>query len=223
MSKRQVIPIAPNFFCDGHYYLLTSSSLGGSGLTPEALSNTLRGAVPSEIRHLLRQGVCLPLFFDGDCALDGCTVFVVGDLTEPEDNDWIGKLTSLLKIPCGKLVLLCGGGDAAELAEAISGNPPKPNYEIFQTIEVPPGDYQVEIYAYLSSMTVQLYLSDYDEAGNLEDNEAAERWYETHRPGLENVSYIIRLIPLKGEPPEPALVPDIDWCGEFEFRPPELE
>lgn len=221
-ASRKVIPIDEAFFCDGHYYVLTSASLGGSGLTPEALSNTLRRADESEIEELLRRGVCIPLFFDGDCALDGETIFVLGDLTEQEEHDWIGRLSWKLNIPCGKFILLCGGGDAEELADAISGKPPKPNYQIFQVIDVPPAEYLVEVYAYLASMTVQLSLDEYDDKGNLKENENLEQWYKTNRPGMDGVNYIIRLVPLDTEPPLPKLVFEIGWCGDFEFRQPEL-
>lgn len=219
-ASRRVIPIDPNFFCDGHYYVLTSASLGGSELEPEALANQLAQADAADIEILLRQGICIPLYFDGDCALDTHTLFVLGELTEPQAHDWIGRLAWKLKIPCGKLVLLCGGGDGEELAYAISGKPPQPNYQIFQTIEVPPGDYLVEIYAYLSSMTVQLSLESWDQNWNLQRNDTLSQWYEENQPGSVDVAYIIRLSPLSTEPPFPPLVAEIGWCGEFEFRQP---
>jgi hypothetical protein len=125
------IPISPEFFCDGHFYVLTSTSLGGSSFTLSDISNILGESNEGGIEQLLQQGVCIPLYFDPDCELDGCTLFVLGDLTEEEENQWVGKLSWKLNIPCGKLVLLCGGGDEDELAYAISGNPPKEHYEIF--------------------------------------------------------------------------------------------
>lgn len=219
---RQLIPLAEDFFCDGHYYLLTSTSLGGSGLTAEELSNALGQADEPVIKSLLMRGICIPLFFDGDCALDGHTVIVLGDLTEPEEHNWIAKLAWKLAIPCGKLVIHCGGGDANELAYAIAGNSPEPNYRIFQVIDVPPDEYLVQIYAYLPSMTVQLSLEEYDKRGNLKENTALKEWYQRHRPGLADVGYIIQLTPLKAEPSLPELVPEIGWCGTFKFRPAEF-
>jgi hypothetical protein len=221
MEPRKEIPIAKEFFCDGHYYVLTSASLGGRGLKPEELSDALGRADEQEIEELLRRGICIPLFFDGDCALDGSTVFILGDLTEQEEHDWIGRLSWKLNIPCGKFIILCGGGDEDELAHAISGNPPEPNDQIFQVIDVAPAEYLVEVYAYLSSMTVQLSLDEYDDKGNLKENEVLNQWYETNRPGIDGIDYIIRLVPLETEPPLPRLVPEIGWCGEFEFRQPE--
>lgn len=219
---RRSIPISKKFFCDGHYYVLTSASLGGSHLSPEALSHILASAKEPEIESLLEQGICLPLCFDGDCALDGNTIFVLGDLTAAEEQNWIARLSGKLNIPCGKFIFLCGGGDAEELAYAVSGNPPKPNYEIFQSLDVPPSEYLVEVYAYLSSMTVQMSLEYYDQNWNLVENESLKQWYEANRPGIADTDYIIRLVPLDTEPPRPKLVSEIGWCGEFEFRQPEL-
>ncbi|HEY9888272.1 MAG TPA: hypothetical protein V6D02_07705 [Candidatus Obscuribacterales bacterium] len=222
-GDRQVIPLDENFFCDGHYYVLTSASLGGSGRSPAEVSEILGQGDADGITGLLWEGVCLPLCFDGDCALDQKTLIVVGDLTPEEARDWIGRLRWKLNIPCGKLVILCGGGDADEFAEAVSGVPPRPNYQIFQAIAVPPGDYLLEIYAYLSSMTVQMTLSEYDEHWNEIEHVELREWYETHQPGQEDIGYIIRLAPLQEIPPVPTLDPEMGWCGFFEFRrPPDL-
>ncbi|MBD1911667.1 MULTISPECIES: hypothetical protein [unclassified Leptolyngbya] len=221
MSERQLIPIAKDFFCDGYYYVLTSSSLANSGLKPEELATILGESEPSHIEDVLRRGICIPLFFDGDCALDNHTIFVLGDLTEAEERDWIGRISWKLSIPCGKLILQCGGGDEEDLAHAISGRPPEPNYQFFQVIDVLPGEYQVNVYAYLSSMTVQVFLHPFIEAEDrMQRYEAMEAWYKTHRPGPPDIGYIIQLTPLEQEPPFPDLVPEIGWCG-FEFREPD--
>ncbi|AFY68111.1 hypothetical protein [Geitlerinema sp. PCC 7407] len=221
-SPRQVIPLHPDFFCDGHYYVLTSVSLGGSDMPLGAIADILGYGQEAGIRDLLERGICLPLCFEGDCALDGKTLFVLGDLTAQEENDWIARLVWKLKVPCGKLLILCGGGDEGDWIDATSGNPPKPTYRIFQVMEVPPGEYQVEVYAYLASMTVQVSLSEYDQHWNLIEHEALRQWYEDHRPGDPEVGYIIRLTPLEAAPPFPELLPEISWCGNFEFRQPEL-
>jgi hypothetical protein len=222
LEPRQSILIANEFFCDGHCYVLTSASLGGSGLTSEEVSNALIQSDDQKIEELLRRGICIPLFFNGDCALDNNTLIVLGELTEQEEHDWIGRLSWKLNIPCGRFIILCGGSDPEEFADAVSGNPPQPNYQIFQVIEVPPGEYWVDVYAYLSSMTVQLSLEEYDENWKLKDNDELRQWYQVNRPGFPDIGYIIKLVPLEAEPPFPKLVPEIGWCGEFEFRKPEL-
>jgi hypothetical protein len=220
------------YFCDGSYYVLTSTSLGGSGLKPQDVALTLRGGGGPEFENLLQQGVCLPLSFPGDCALDGA-IFILGDLTEQEANEWIGRISWKLNIPCGKLVILCGGGDPGEFEHAVSGEPPEEHYQIFQVIEVPPGEYLVEVYAYVSSMTVDFYF---------EENEPPEAWFQHTRPDMELplwlqhfreegmmgdldhelVSYLIRLAPLQTEPQLPKQAAEMGWFEEFEFRQPEL-
>lgn len=220
LEPRQSIPIATEFFCDGFQYLLTSASLGGSGIQPEELAEALIRSDQQAIEDLLKRGICMPLFFNGDCALDNKTLIVLGNLTEQEEQDWIARLAWKLNIPCGKFVLQCGA-EAEDLAYAISGNPPTPSFQFFQVIEVPPGGYLVEVYAYFSSLTVQLSLNEYDENQNLKENETLRQWYQSNRPGWDDIGYIIRLAPLETEPPFPRLVPGIGWCGEFEFRQPQ--
>ena len=213
MQPNLRIPISEDFFCDGKFYVLTSTSLGGSELTTKELSTILGDGQPTQIEALLQQGICIPLFFEADCELDRETLFVIGDLTPEEANGWIGRLRAKLHIPCGKLVFLCGGGDAEELAKAISGQPPQPDYQIFQVIDLPAGDYLVEVYAYLSSAVVQNYLE--------QQEKTVEAWFMDHCPDVVGQGYIIRLSPLDAEPPLPRLVPEVGWCGEFEFRQPE--
>jgi hypothetical protein len=205
------VPIDKEFFCDGHYYVLTSSSLGGSGLSAEEVADVLGEGAPDRMNDLLQRGVCLPLFYDGDCAMDGDTVFIVGALDSEHERAWIGRLRSRLEIPCGRLVLLAGGGDPDGLARALSGKPPDPDYVVHQTIEVPPGTYDVDIMAYANSMTVAVHEEDLDE------QEIAERY--AHLPQVRE-SYVVHLRPASGEVRMPVLVSHVGWPGVFEFREP---
>lgn len=202
----QRIPIAPDFFCDGHGYVLTSASLGGSGLTPSQLSELVLNGSADDIAPLLDQGICLPILFESDCALDRNTLFVIGDLTHHEENDWLARLTWKLNIPCGKLILLCSCV-AEDVAQAIAGIPPKEDFVIFQVIDVPPDFYKVDIYAYPSSTTVLMTLSDEEyEAYNDYDDEG----------NLTSIGYIIRLSPLQEE----LQLPETNdaWLDNFTFR-----
>ncbi|MCI0490873.1 MAG: hypothetical protein L0229_30135 [Blastocatellia bacterium] len=231
-KSRRCVALPERFFCDGPYYVITSASLGGGRLTPKELADILGQGDESDIEDLLKRGVCLLIFFPGDCALDRA-IIVIGDLSEQEEAEWLGRISSKLSIPCGKLLIFCGGGDEGDIEGAISGEGLDGYDEYFASVSVPPREYLVEIYAYVSSMNVDFYF---------EDDEPLEEWFHRTRPGLEMplwlkyfnqgraigelgdelVSYIIRLAPLVTEPPVPRLVEEIGWCGEFEFRRPEL-
>jgi len=203
------IPLDENFFCDGAYYLLTSHSLGKSGIDPHALADILGSPTASQMNDLLRKGVCLPLAFEGDCAMDGGTLFVVGELDARHEKAWIACLTSKLSIPCGKFVMLCGGGDGDGLARAVSGKPADEDYCIYQTTDVPPGDYRVDVLAYLDSDTVMFMDEDSDE-------DAIREKY-AHLPKVDE-RYVVHLTPLEDDVPLPPLVDEVNWPGVFEFR-----
>ena len=79
--ERKVIPLKDSFFSDGYWYVLTSTSFGGSNLSPSQISEKLQTADNKVMNQLLQEGVCFPLFFPGDCALDNA-IIVIGDLTE---------------------------------------------------------------------------------------------------------------------------------------------
>jgi hypothetical protein len=212
MNKPRInktIPIDENFFCDGHYVVLLSQSLGGSGIDPLQLADTLGAGDAGAMQDLLRRGVCLPICFGTDCALDGATRFVVGNLDDEHRQAWVARLTGKLAVPCGKLVLLCGGGNGDDLARAVSGTPPEEDFCIYQTLDVPPGDYRVDVLAYLSSVTVGLLHQD------LDDDELQEK-YE-HLPAVDE-GYVVHLTPLDGDLPLPALVDEVNWPGVFELR-----
>lgn len=212
----QRIPISSHFFCDGHGYVLTSASLGGSDLSPIQFSELVLNGSSDAIAPLLAQGICMPILFESDCALDRKTLFVIGKLTPQEENDWCARLTWKLNIPCGKLILLCSCV-AEDVAHAISGKPPREDFMIFQVIDVPPDLYEVNIYAYSSSPTfietldeeeyeryekemIELDLDDYDSQGN-----------------LISVGYIICLSPLTNMELDLPETNDA-WLEKFTFR-----
>lgn len=208
MLQRHVKQIHKDFFCDGPYYFLTSSSLGGSEFSPEEIADQLLQSEEGVIT-LLQQGVGLPLFFPGDCALDGCTRFVYGELSEEEERNWLGKLTAKLRVPCGKVILLAGGGDADYLASALAGEPPDEHYYFYDTFELPAGEYLVELYCYLDSMN---FAVEWEETNS-------EAWYRNNFQDI-GIGYLFRFKPLEQDIPVPQLVEDIRWCGLFDYRKP---
>ncbi len=236
-TKRKVVPLRENYFCDGAYYLITSSKLGG--LTPEVLAEKVSGSQEADIKELMSSGVCIPVAFQGDCAMDSA-VIVVGDLTAQEEAEWIGKISGRLKIPCGKLIVTCGGGDADTIEGAVSGKGLGESFtDYFQTVDVEPGDYLAEVYAYYPSIHGNFFFCKDEYDSDTEPMGEWKKWFQETRPGealppwlqefkeydmpgeLSNlVSYIIRLAPLNGAAPEPELDPDIGWAA-FVMRKPD--
>jgi hypothetical protein len=232
MVTRYCLPLPEKFFCDGPYYVLTSTSLGGSSLTPESLAEMLRTGEETTMDSLLAKGLCLPLFFPGDCAFDGA-ILVLGELTPDEEAEWIGRIQSKLHIPCGQLLLVCGGGSSEDWLGAMGGEGLQGYRDYFQTIDIPAGDYLVEVLAYVSSMSVDFHWE-------AENGDALADWFYQTRPGEvlppwittfqesgfigelsdELVTYLLHLTPLVTAPPLPVLDSEMGWCGEFEWRRP---
>lgn len=215
-TERLRIPVAEGFFCDGHCYVLTSSSFGGSGLAPDEVSRILFEDEEAAA-GLIRRGVVFPVCFEGDCALDENSWVVVGDLTPEEERGWIARLRWKLNIPCGTFALVCSGTEE-ELERVAERLPPERDYEIYQLFDVPPGEYLVEIYAFYESLTVQVSLDEYDAEGFFRENEELAEWYRENRPAPPDTEYVIRLAPLAGDdPPLPELTEG--RFETFEFRP----
>ncbi|MBI4851600.1 MAG: hypothetical protein HY819_07385 [Acidobacteria bacterium] len=241
-QSRRCIPISNRFCCFGKYYVIASTSLAGSKLEPDQLAKILSLANPEDIRILLGKGICIPLVFqEGDYVMDNAIV-ILGDLTEEEEAEWIGRICGYLKIDCGKLLFVAGGGEPDDWKDALLGKFPDGEVYCFDVIDVSPGDYLVEIYAYVSSLTVA---DHFTVAYNYsEDRREMEKWFRNTRPDQplpkwieaygnwnsltiqeELVDYIIRLSLLTSTPtfPQiPKLVPSINWCGKFDFRHPKL-
>ena len=231
--SRSVIPLKENFFNDGYWYVLSSTSLGGSHLSPAQIAEYLQSGDDATMNQLLRDGVCLPLYFPGDCALDDAIV-VIGDLTEQEEAEWIGRVRSKLEIPCGEFLVM-GGGMEEDFEVALTHFETTDSF--FQKLKLEPGSYMVAVYAYLSSMTVNFAWEDISDP-----DESIEGWWQRTRPGqdypewlnfyleeeyvdseeFDFLEYIIRLAPLKEDVPEPDLEESTKWCGVFEIRKPDL-
>jgi len=229
--SQTIFPLDTRFFNDGAWYVLSSTSLGNSGLNPEQLVNTLQGD-PSGVEQLMADGICLPLLFPGDCALDQVAI-VLGDLTAEQESEWLGRIQSHLHIPCGEFLVM-GGGGCEEDWEAALENPAPPDPDLlfnFQKFKVPPGDYLVEVYAFLGSMNFNFKL---DEIGrenwqswfHLQDTSEPPEWFKSllkndyiDSEAFDLQDYLIRLSPLQETPPLPVLE-DCPWCGYYEFRQP---
>ncbi len=244
-ANRHVLPLNESFFNDGFWYVLSSTSLGGSQLSPAQIVEKLQGQDTAELKQLLQAGVCLPLFFPGDCALDDAVV-VIGDLTEQEEAEWIGRIQAVLNIPCGEFMVMGGGGVEEDFEVALSHfEAPDPFFVFFEKFKLQPGTYLVEVYAFLGSMTVNVA---WDNPKGNAGQESLTGWWQRTRPNqdypqwltgyLENdyvdssefglLEYLIRLKPISeaeaAQIPVPAVVEENGetyWCGVFEMRRPE--
>jgi hypothetical protein len=233
---RRVVPIREAFFWDGASYVLSSSSLGGSGLTAAAIGSRLQSEDPETVKKLLSAGICLPLHFPGDCALDEA-VIVIGDLDEEEEREWLGRLRSKLEIPCGEFLVM-GGGLEDDFEEALpNAEPPDPEFVYFQKVQVTPGSYLVEVYAFLSSLVVnnewERMPGAAEELGSWWDQTRGseprpewlaffedEEYVDSEEFGF--LEYLIRLAPLSEDVPIPEFDIHTNWCTVSEFRRPAL-
>ncbi|WYD81527.1 MAG: hypothetical protein V8K32_03895 [Candidatus Electrothrix gigas] len=220
-TQRTVLPIHNDFFNDGHWHVLSSTSLGGSGLSAAEMDSRLWSQNPKGMNDLLQRGICLPLYIDCDCALDN-VVFVLGDLTEQEEAEWLGRIQIRLEIPCGEFMLV-GGGLEEDFDVALQHFEP-PNCEPFYKIKLKPGSYLVEVYAFLSSCPVNnafrewlntdprdqpQWLSFFQEDGYVENED------------IELLEHIIRLVPTDADTPIPQVRDDMNcWVGDFIMRKP---
>ena len=80
---------------------------------------------------------------------------VVGDELLPAEEGWLGRVTGILHIPCGKL-LVCAGFDLDALYDFNSMG----QNEYVHPLDVPPGTYQVDIYTYVNSINGGFCLPD---------------------------------------------------------------
>ncbi len=214
------------FYFDGGTYTLTSRSLGGTGHTPETVASVIDGKDLAAAQRLVHAGVALPLAFEGDCMLDGA-VFVVGELSEEEQQHWVGRIRARLRVPCGKLVLM-GGGITPE-------NYDPDDSEAYAVVDVEPGEYDVQLLFYPGSYRAMEHLG--------EDADALTRWLHETRPGEPEpgwlralregddlfdrdtlVGYLVHLSPAQGPAPQPK-VEAVAYTGNFveqtELRRPE--
>ena len=104
---------------------------------------------------------------------------VVGDLTDQENDEWVGHVRSRLNLSCGEL----GVSSALVMFDS------EPDETAFRFVQVPPGDYQVDIYAYFPSFT--------GVAANLtaelmgDESVPVGQWFRQTRPGEELPNWLI--------------------------------
>lgn len=95
-------------------------------------------------------------------------VVVDEPLTEAEREEWISVVRWPLRVKCGKL-LISGGFDPDWIADLLEEPTP--------FISVPPGDYVVEVYTYLNTMSGRVHRGDWGADMQL------GTWFRREHPG----------------------------------------
>ena len=119
--------------------------------------------------------ICLELFEDNCVNVR----VVIGELTEQEEAEWVGRVRSKLDLRCGKL----GVSSALVMFDE------DPDETAFNFIRVPPDEYQVDVYAYFPSFTgVAKGLRD--ELTGPESTPVAQ-WFRESRPGEDMPNWLV--------------------------------
>jgi hypothetical protein len=214
----------------GCMIMAASMSLGGYAFE-DLLEGVFSGQADETVRQLVERNVLMPMTLYQD---DGYIVRVVRDeLGEREAADWTARVRWQLHIPCGKL-LVTGVLDNED--EVPLGKDGDDFYYGCCYVEVPPGDYQVEVYSYpphdLSTGWGQIDNPELFqgplEAEKRQDyfqrtrpNETPPEWFDEENYKLQNayVNFVVRLSAWKEE--LPPLQFEGDGFIQWEFRKPD--
>jgi len=99
-------------------------------------------------------------------------------LTKDEQEQWITHYRWALKVPCGKLIV-SGGFDPDMLGTWLEEG----SSDAVQAVEVPPGHYLVDVYAYLHTMNGRVLLEQ-------EWDEKLGVWFRRDHPGRTFPSWV---------------------------------
>lgn len=138
-------------------------SRGMGGLDRETLTNDLLRSV--------RDGLVVPVQLVQDDPLR--VRVVLGDLLPAEEEEWVGRIVWKLRIPCGSLAVE-GGLDPSTTDED----------EYVQFVDVPPGDYLVEVLTYLHGINGSYCVADFMRRDPL------GMWFRRSHPGAPFPTWI---------------------------------
>lgn len=102
-------------------------------------------------------------------------------LTEPE-RGWVGRSTTRLRIPCGRLMIWPSHFLLDELSDVLDGGWDPEDHYSPQRLLLPPGDYHADLYSYIGGVN--------DEA--CVGRAASEAWRAGHQGG-EYVDFLLQL------------------------------
>lgn len=206
------------------------------GVAAAHIGQIWMGSAEEETSDLVARGILLPMSLYQD---DGYYVrFVVGDLTEQEEAEWTAHVCWKLNVACGQVMVSgCLSEDFEDEVSEIEPAVPGGSYWMGAYVEVPPGDYQVDVYSYppgdLSAGWGHITdPSLYGKAPGIAPENEMEYFRRTRpeeelpawlKEGYDEtpyVNFIIRLSPLASDLPFPKL--EEDGCLAWEFRKPEI-
>lgn len=109
----------------------------------DLLEGVFSNQADETVRQLVERNVLMPMSLYQD---DGYIVrLVLDDLTQREAEDWTARVCWKLNIPCGKLLVTGVLDHEDKIPKAKNG---AEFYVGCCYVEVPPGEYQVEVYSY---------------------------------------------------------------------------
>lgn len=153
----------------------------------------------------MEDGSFIPIELVQDDSID-VRVIVGGDLTSEEAEEWVDRLEWHLSVPDGRLLL--SGGPCA-----VDGEDDAPEY--LAEIPVPPGDYHVDVYTYLTSPNGGLCLG---KAGIRESG--LKRFYGKTRAGTPMPLWLHQYLDIETEQDRAraAAIATIDAAAERSWR-----
>jgi hypothetical protein len=155
----------------------------GGGMSPDYSRLNLRSL--KSVTTFAEQGLFMPLVFDSD---NGCTArFLLGDANEREAAEWIGRVVWKLDLRSGKMG--CEG----------------------RIIDVPPGEYLVEVCLYLPSDSASQILQLVEK-----DHEWEWDYWMRTRPGLKLPGWLLEAVTAQDEDVVPEeLLPESNEPDRF--------
>lgn len=137
----------------------------GFSVHPRGMGGFTRAELDEDLDRFVREGLLIPIELVQD---DSILVRVVlGDLTPAEEEEWVGRVEWMLKIPCGSLAVE-GGLDPST----------QDDDDYVRFVEVPPGDYRVEVLTYLHGINGDYCIDEVND-------EPLGAWFRRTRPDEE--------------------------------------
>lgn len=136
----------------------------GFSVHARGLGGLDRSAIDDDMERCVRDGLVVPVELVQDDSLQ--VRVVVGDLTPAEAEEWVGRVVAWLRVPDGSLAVE-GGFDPDTEDDG----------EFVKYVDVPPGDYRVEVLTYLHGINGDYCL------GELEgEHDSLGAWFRRTRP-----------------------------------------